>query len=103
MGFTEFIWRKLGFNSDAEMTNFSAHAGWSLALPLLGLVLFGAEGMAIAAVAWLTWTAVNEAVLHGPTGRREVIQDLLSRFLPCTLVLIWWFWRHGSHARPLSW
>jgi hypothetical protein len=84
---TKFIDQKLGFASDAEATNFSAHAGWSLALPLAGLAIAGPVGAYVAGGAWLVWSLVNEMFLHGPTGSHERAQDLVSRLAPCSLVL----------------
>jgi hypothetical protein len=82
------------FASDAEATNFSAHVGWSVALVLAGAALFGRRGLWAAGVAWLAYSLVNELFLHGPTGARELRLDLVSRLVPCVLVLAIDLWRH---------
>jgi hypothetical protein len=83
----KFFVRVLHFQSDAEATNFSAHVGWSLAFPLAGLALAGQLGMYLAAALWVSFAFVNEIVFHGPTSTREWALDLVSRLLPCMVVL----------------
>ena len=77
------------FRNDREATNFSAHVGWSLAIPLAGHAIGGKRGALIAGGAWMAATLVNELALHGPTPPRERNQDLLSALLPCALVMLW--------------
>ena len=76
------------FASDAEATNFSAHVGFSLALPLAGYAVDGRRGMYVAGGAWLAYSLVNEFALHGPEDSRERNLDLISRILPCAAVML---------------
>ena len=91
----DFVIRKLGFASDIEGTNFASHVGFSLALPLAGLALFGPIGMYAAGGVWMAWAVVNEFLLHGPTGAREMQQDLLSRLAPSLVVMTSYWLGHG--------
>jgi hypothetical protein len=82
------------FDSDAALTNASAHVAWSLALPLAGKAVGGRKGMWIAGTTWMAWTIVNESFFHAPPrpGRSypaEVRADLLTRLVPCAMVLAW--------------
>jgi hypothetical protein len=76
------------FQSDAEATNFTAHVGWSLAVPLAGKAIDGKRGMLIAGGSWIAFSLVNEFVLHGPEDARERRLNLLSRLLPCAGVML---------------
>ena len=76
------------FANDAEATNASAHAAWSIALPLAGYAVDGRRGLYIAGGAWLAYSLVNEFALHGPEDSRERNLDLLSRILPCAAILL---------------
>lgn len=75
------------FRSDAEAVNFSAHVGWSLALPLAGHAIDGKRGALLAGGGWLAYSLINEFALHGPEGARERNQNLLSRLVPCAVVI----------------
>jgi hypothetical protein len=86
------------FRSDAEATNFGAHVGWSLLLPLTGYVAADPPGIYAAGGAWLTYSLVNESAMHGPEGGRERTLDLVSRLVPCGAVMIWTAVRSSSTA-----
>lgn len=76
------------FSSDAEAANFSAHAAWSVAVPLAGRAIDGRRGMWIAGGTWLAYSVANELLLHGPESGRERALNLTSRLGPCALVLL---------------
>lgn len=76
------------FASEQEAVNFSAHAGWSLALPLGGAFVDGKRGAFIAGGTWLGYSLVNEFVFHGPEDARERRLNLISRLVPCAIVLL---------------
>jgi predicted alpha/beta-hydrolase family hydrolase len=78
---------------DAAWTNAAAHVGWSLAIPLLGKEVGGRRGLWIAGGAWIAASLLQEAFLHapehpGPGYPSEVRTDLLTRLVPCALVLV---------------
>lgn len=68
------------------VTNASAHVGWSLALPLLGYAMAGRTGLLCAAGAWWVLTLVSEICFHGGSPS-EVRTDLLTRLVPCAVVV----------------
>ena len=76
------------FRGSQEAANFSAHAGWSLALPLAGHAIDGKRGTLVVGGGWLAFTLVNEFALHGPESSRERNQNLLSRLVPCAIVML---------------
>ena len=82
------------FHGAQEAANFSAHAGWSLAIPLAGHALDGKRGALIAGGTWIAFTLVNEAFLHGPESARERNLNLASRLIPTALVMLWEALRH---------
>lgn len=77
------------FRSSQEAANFSAHAGWSLAIPLAGHAVDGKRGALLAGGTWMAFTLVNEFALHGQEDARERNLNLLSRLAPCALVMLW--------------
>ena len=77
------------FSGDAEATNFSAHVAWSAAVPLAGYAIGGKRGALIAGGGWLAYSLVNEFALHGPEDARERRLNLVSRLVPCALVMLW--------------
>ncbi len=76
------------FSGDSEAANFSAHAAWSVAVPLAGRAIDGRRGMWIAGGTWLAYSVANELLLHGPESGRERALNLTSRLGPCALVLL---------------
>ncbi len=80
---------------DRAVTNASAHAAWSLAVPLLGQEIGGRKGLWIAGLSWIALSFVTEAFFHappGPTGpayAAEVRTDIASKVLPCAGILVW--------------
>jgi hypothetical protein len=82
------------FQSDREATNFSAHVGWSLAIPLAGRAIDGRRGEWIAGGTWLAYSLVNEIALHGPEDARERRLNLVSRLVPCAVLLFIDLWRN---------
>lgn len=76
------------FDGQQEATNFSAHVAWSLALPLAGSAVADKRGAFIAGGAWLTYSLVNEFVFHGPEDARERRLNLVSRLVPCAIVML---------------
>ena len=77
------------FQSPQEAANFGAHAGWSLALPLLGKEIGGKRGLYIVGGSWLAFSLINEFALHGAESSRERNLNLVSRLAPCALVMLW--------------
>ncbi|MFL5272696.1 MAG: hypothetical protein ACJ79E_11610 [Anaeromyxobacteraceae bacterium] len=82
------------FDSDAALTNASAHVGWALALPLAGKAIGGRKGLWIAGLSWMTATLAQEALFHapanpGPGYPAEVRADLLTRLVPTMALLAW--------------
>jgi hypothetical protein len=82
------------FDSDAALTNASAHVAWSLAIPFAGESIGGRKGKWIAAASWMALTVVQESLFHAPPnpGRgypAEVRADLITRLVPTMLVLGW--------------
>lgn len=75
------------FQSPQEASNFAAHAGWSFAIPLAGHAIDGKRGALIAGGSWMAFTLVNEFALHGPESARERNLNLLSRLVPCAVVM----------------
>lgn len=94
VAFSPERWATGFFNSDAEATNFSAHVGWSLAFPLAGAALAGRDGALYAGSGWVAYSLVNELALHGPEDARERRQNLVSRLIPCAVVLLVEVLRH---------
>lgn len=90
------------FRSDAEATNFGAHVGWSLLLPVGGYVAADRPGLYVAGSAWLTYSIVNEFAMHGPEGSRERALDLVSRLVPCATVMIWTALRANTSPPPAA-
>jgi hypothetical protein len=95
------------FDSDAALTNASAHVAWSLAVPLAGEYVGGRKGLWIAGGTWMAVTVLQEALFHAPPrpGQgypSEVRADLVTRLVPTMLVLGWDLWRGGAHraVRP---
>lgn len=76
------------FQSPQEAANFSAHAAWSLAFPLAGHALDGKRGAMISGGTWMAYSLVNEVALHGPESERERNLNLLSRLVPCAVVML---------------
>jgi hypothetical protein len=89
------------FSSDAEATNFGAHVGWSLALPFTGYAVADRRGLYAAGGAWLTYSLLNEFVMHGPESAHERELDLMSRLVPCAAVMIWTAVRNNHPALPV--
>jgi hypothetical protein len=83
------------FRSPQEAANFSAHAGWSLAIPLAGHAIDGRRGALVAGSAWIAFSLVNELTIHGPESSRERNQNLLSRLVPCAVVMLVELLRRG--------
>jgi hypothetical protein len=81
-------WVTGAFQSDAEATNFSAHAAWSLAMPLAGQAIDGRRGLWTFGLSWMGYSLAHEFLLHGPESARERHLNLISRLGPCALVLI---------------
>lgn len=75
------------FGSDAEATNFSAHAAWSALFPLVGYALRGMELAAIMALTWVFYSVVNEGFMHQAEEARELALNLFSRLVPAVLVV----------------
>lgn len=84
------------FRNSQEAANFSAHAAWSMAIPLSGHLAAGKRGAWIAGGAWIGFTLVNEFALHGAEDARERNLNLLSRIVPCAIVMAISLWR--DHA-----
>jgi hypothetical protein len=76
------------FQSDTEATNFAAHVGWALALPLAGHAVDGKRGALIGGGVWLGYSLANEFLLHGPESGRERALNLVSRMVPTAVVLL---------------
>lgn len=76
------------FRSDMEAVNFSAHVAWSLALPLAGNAVDGKRGTLIAGSAWIAYSLVNEFAFHPPLQPRERALNLVSRLVPCAVVML---------------
>ena len=53
-------------DSDAALTNASAHVAWSMAIPLAGKAVGGRKGLWVAGLTWMTWSVVNETFFHAP-------------------------------------
>jgi hypothetical protein len=90
------------FDSDAALTNASAHVAWSLAVPLLGQRLGGRRGLWVSGLSWIALSFTQEALFHAPPnpGRgypAEVRADLLTRIVPCASLLVW---DRGRGGRP---
>lgn len=77
------------FHGSQEAANFSAHAGWSFAIPLAGHAIDGKRGALVAGGAWLAYSLVNELKLHGAESARERNLNLASRLIPCAAVMLW--------------
>ena len=77
------------FHGAQEASNFGAHTGWALAIPLAGHAVDGKRGAFIAGGSWMAFTLVNEFALHGPESARERNLNLISRLLPTLAVLAW--------------
>jgi hypothetical protein len=95
------------FDSDAALTNASAHVAWALAVPLAGQYIGGRKGLWIASASWMAVTVLQESLFHAPSQPykgypSEVRADLVTRLLPTMLVLGWDLWRGGAPraARP---
>jgi len=89
------------FESDATLTNASAHIGWSLALPLAGRIIGGRKGMWATGLSWIAWSLANETFFHaprspGPGYPSEVRADLLTRIVPCAALLSWDLFHSGG-------
>ena len=89
------------FESDAALTNASAHVGWSIAVPLAGRVIGGRKGMWVAGLSWIGFSLAAETFFHappnpGPGYPSEVRADLLTKILPCAAILAWDLIRSGS-------
>ena len=89
------------FDSDAALTNASAHVAWSLAIPFAGESIGGRKGKWIAGSAWIALTVVQESLFHapqnpGPGYPAEVRADLITRLVPTMLVLGWDLVRGGG-------
>lgn len=76
------------FASNQEATNFSAHAAWSLAVPLAGHAAFDKKGALVLGGAWVAYSLANEA-FHPPESARERNLNLVGRLVPCALVMLW--------------
>jgi hypothetical protein len=92
------------FESDAALTNASAHVAWSLAVPLLGEHLGGRKGLWVSGLSWIALSLTQEALFHAPPNpgagyASEVRADLLTRIVPCATLLAWDLLRGG---RPLG-
>lgn len=81
------------FHSPQEAANFSAHVGWSLALPLAGHAVAGKEGALVVGGTWLGFSLVNEFALHGHESARERNLNLISRIVPCAAIMLWELFR----------
>ena len=89
------------FESDAALTNASAHVGWSIAVPLAGRVIGGRKGMWVAGLSWIGFSLATETFFHappnpGPGYPPEVRADLLTKILPCAAILAFDLIRSGS-------
>jgi hypothetical protein len=83
------------FQSDGEAVNFSAHAAWSVAMPLSGQAMFGRPGLWTFGGGWIAYTLVNEFTLHGPESSHERTLNLVSRLAPCGVILLFDLVRNG--------
>jgi len=77
-----------GFRSDAEATNVSAHAAWSVGLPLACGYAFGRDGLRACAIGWVGYSLLNEFALHGSESARERNLNLISRLGPALILLL---------------
>ncbi|GEJ55425.1 hypothetical protein [Anaeromyxobacter diazotrophicus] len=89
------------FESDAALTNASAHIGWSLAVPLAGKLVGGRKGLWTAGLSWIALSLTQETFFHappnpGPAYPSEVRADLLTRILPCAALLAWDLFSSGT-------
>jgi hypothetical protein len=89
------------FESEAALTNASAHVGWSIAVPLAGRAIGGRKGMWVAGLSWIGLSLATETFFHappnaGPGYPSEVRADLLTKILPCAAILAWDLIRSGS-------
>jgi hypothetical protein len=89
-------WASGAFANQQEATNFSAHVGWSLALPLAGYAVADRKGLYVAGGAWLAYSLVNEFAMHGPENAHARRLDPISRLVPCTAVMLWTVVRSGG-------
>jgi hypothetical protein len=77
-----------------EVTDASAHAAWSLAVPLLGEHFWGKKGKQIAGWSWIGLSLVHEIFFHAtPQARNypyypsQVRTDTFTLVVPALLVL----------------
>jgi hypothetical protein len=89
------------FQSDGEAVNFSAHAAWSVAVPLSGQAMFGRAGLWTFGSTWMAYTLLNEFTMHGPESAHERTLNLVSRLAPCGVILLFDVLRNGSSSASL--
>ena len=75
------------------MTNAAAHTGFSLAIPLLGEHFWGRKGLWVTGLSWMALTVLQESLFHAPPNPdpgypAELRSDLITRLVPCAMLLI---------------
>jgi len=89
-------WLDLG--TPQLLAEFSAHLGWSFAVPAAAGWLFGHVGVYAGATGWLLYSVVKELIEDGhgyrlvtgnetPEEERDLFTDLFSRCLPAAILL----------------
>lgn len=79
--------------NDQAMTNASAHAAWSVMVPLAGHYIGGQKGMRWAGLGWGVVTLLEEGFFHAPKHPdpyypSEVRTDLFTKLVPGALIIL---------------
>jgi hypothetical protein len=75
------------FDNQAKFNIAAMHAGWSLAVPLVGEKIGGRKGLWVAGLTWLTLATVEQTMFQPRATPAEHRSDVLTKLVPCMTVL----------------
>jgi hypothetical protein len=90
------------FQNEGKLTIGLMHAGWSLAVPLVGEKIGGRKGLWVAGLTWLAASVVEQTMFQPHASPAEHRSDMLTKVVPClTLLAVDYFQHRRSFERPV--